>query len=115
MSESKYRLTNITVDHETQTMEARWADGHQSTYPLEGLRRSCPCVHCQGGHENMGKQVDPEIFREAPKQNWRINDVKVVGSYAVQIYWADGHNSGLYKFERLRDMCPVENKIIDAK
>ena len=112
MADSKYQLTNITVDHENQRMEADWADGHHSIYPLDGLRRACPCVHCQGGHAQMGKPVDPNIFKEAPRQKWKITDVKVVGSYAIQIFWFDGHNSGIYKFERLRDMCPVENGVI---
>lgn len=112
MTDTRYRLTNITVDNDKQIMEADWGDGHHSVFPLDGLRRSCPCVHCQGGHENMGKAPDPNIFKEAPQRKWKINEIKVVGNYAIQIYWFDGHNDGIYHFQRLRDMCPVENGVI---
>jgi len=29
-----------------------------------------------------------------------------VGRYAVQIAWTDGHDSGIYTFEYLRELCP---------
>ncbi len=36
----------------------------------------------------------------------KMVSVEPVGHYAVRIYWSDGHNTGIYSFERLREICP---------
>ncbi len=109
----KYILKGITVDHKTQRMTVNWADNHQSAYPLEGLRKACPCVFCMGGHENMGKTVDPVVFLTDGDKPRKIQNVRVVGTYAIQIFWGDGHNTGIFRFDKLRNMCPVENGLIE--
>lgn len=98
----------ISVNTEEQTLTIMWADEHRSIYPLEGLRLACPCVECAGGHDNMGRAVDPAIFKQSPTQKWTVNNMQEVGNYAVQIFWGDGHNTGIYRWESLRDMCPCE-------
>jgi len=98
----------ITVDSEEQTLTILWADDHLSIYSLEGLRRSCPCVECAGGHDKMGQPADPVVFRLPATRRWKIVDLQEVGNYAMQIFWDDGHNTGLYRWEYLRDLCPIE-------
>ncbi len=112
MMDAKYQISKITVNPEIQELQIDWGDGHRSRFPMEGLRRSCPCVKCQGGHDQMGKAVDPEIFKEPPTRRWGIRGISQVGNYAIQISWSDGHQNGIYRFERLRDMCPVEHGVI---
>ncbi|MDG5767358.1 DUF971 domain-containing protein [Balneolales bacterium ANBcel1] len=109
---SKYQISRITVNSELQELQIVWGDNHQSRFPMEGLRRSCPCVFCQGGHDQMGKPVNPKIFLEPATRAWAITNISQVGNYALQLTWNDGHQSGIYRFERLRDMCPVEHGII---
>ncbi len=109
---ARYQIRKITVKSEINELQVMWADGHHSRYPLEGLRRACPCVFCQGGHDNMGSPVNPEIFLEVSDRSLSITRIQQVGNYAIQLFWNDGHNTGIYRFERLRDMCPVENGII---
>jgi DUF971 family protein len=36
-------------------------------------------------------------------------DVRLVGSYAIQPIWGDGHSTGYYSFTNLRDRCPCES------
>ncbi len=110
--EARFQLKKITVDSELRELQISWADGHLSRYPMEGLRKACPCVFCQGGHENMGKPVNPSIFLERSEHDRVITRISQVGNYAIQIHWNDGHQTGIYRFERLRDMCPVEQGII---
>lgn len=109
MDQDRNRPENFTVEHEQQQLRISWADGHESVFPLDGLRRACPCVHCQGGHENMGRRPDPQIFNEPPTRQWKVLDLQIVGNYAAQIFWDDGHKTGIYRFDYLRDLCPVEN------
>lgn len=110
--EARFQINKITVNSEVRELQIVWADGHHSRYPMEGLRRACPCVFCQGGHENMGKPVDPAIFLEQSAQDRLVTRIMQVGNYAIQIVWNDGHQTGIYRYERLRGMCPVENGII---
>lgn len=98
----------ITVSSSEQTLTLVWADGHETVYPLEGLRKACPCADCAGGHDFMGQPVDPEIFKQPPTQTWTVNSLQEMGNYAVQIFWGDGHNTGIYTWESLRSMCPCD-------
>jgi DUF971 family protein len=100
---------NIDVDNENQQLEIHWADGHTSTYPLFGLRKNCPCVSCRGGHEKMN-QFEPEAFFIKNPPTMDITNIKQVGNHAIQIFWLDGHNSGMYRWETLRELDPQNHK-----
>jgi DUF971 family protein len=32
--------------------------------------------------------------------------IELVGQYALQFEWSDGHHTGIYSFEYLRELCP---------
>lgn len=79
-----------------------WADGHESQYSLEHLRRHCPCATCRATVESR-KPANPfPMFQPAA----RLTNAEAVGRYAVRLFWADGHNTGIYSFDHLRDICP---------
>lgn len=100
----------VTLDSKAQTLTIDWADGHRSVFPLDGLRRACPCVACQGGHAAMGALPDPEVFVVPSLMTWRDVRVEPVGRYALRLVWDDGHDKGIYSWERLRAMCPAERR-----
>ncbi len=106
--------SEISVDHQEQTLTIKWGDGHASVYGLDGIRRACPCVECAGGHDQMGQEADPAIFKQPPAQTRQITSMQEMGNYAMQIFWGDGHDSGIYRWEYLRDLCPIENGITDS-
>jgi len=95
----------VSVNTSEQTMTIIWDDDHQTVFPLEGLRKACPCAVCAGGHENMGRPIDIDIFKRPPAEIWTITDLQEVGNYALQIFWGDGHNTGIYRWVSLRSMC----------
>lgn len=82
----------------------RWADGHESIYPVRELRLACACAHCidEWTGEN---RLDPSRVR-ADIQPLQI---KPVGRYAIQIEWNDGHSTGMYSFDRLRALCACDS------
>lgn len=92
----------ITISAEEQTFTIHWADGLESIYPLDGLRRACPCVHCQGGHANMSALPDPSVMEQPPRRRWDDLQVERAGSVGLRITWDDGHDTGIYTWERLR-------------
>jgi DUF971 family protein len=103
--DEKTTPTGIEVDNDNQVFEISWADGHTSRFPLYGLRKNCPCVSCRGGHNQMNI-FEPEAFRVKDPPRMNIVGVKQVGNHAVQITWADGHNDGMYRWEKLRELDP---------
>lgn len=72
--------------------------------PFVFLRGQCVCAHCV--NEWTGEQIlDPASI----PADITIEKMELVGSYAVRINWSDGHNAGLYTWERLREMCVNKN------
>lgn len=105
---STIRPAGITANRTHQILTIIWNDGHQSQYPLAGLRAICPCVSCKGGHANMGGPPDPTIVRDSPQTELNVEQIEPVGSYALQFYWNDGHATGIYTWEYLRAACPCD-------
>lgn len=107
--ESAPTPTGIEVSNKDQVLEISWQDGHNSTFPLYGLRKNCPCVSCRGGHGSMG-EFEPEAFQIENPPRIEIRDIKQVGNHAIQITWGDGHNSGMYQWETLRMLDPGSSR-----
>lgn len=80
-----------------------WNDGVESYLPLEMLRRACPCAACGGEPDVLGHVVRPEVTYTA--QSFELRGWSVVGGYAIQPTWADGHGTGLYTFPYLRRLA----------
>ncbi len=82
-------------------MAIKWDDGSETYIPLEKLRRQCPCAGCKGEGDLMGK-----VYRNPPQplgaEAFRLVRLELVGTYAVQPVWADGHATGIYSFDYLR-------------
>ena len=85
-----------------------WRDGHHSDYTLAYLRDECPCATCTGAHGTEPQKSNYSNPGPFPmfKPALRMENVEAVGSYAVRIYWNDGHSSGIYSFDHLRNICP---------
>jgi DUF971 family protein len=88
------------ISSKDQALQILWSDGHQGVYPFRDLRLACPCANCV--HEwTREKILDPHSIPEDIKPK----DASYVGHYALSIDWSDGHNSGIYTFDALRQMC----------
>jgi DUF971 family protein len=86
-------------------LQITWNDGHISPYPLELLRDICPCAGCAGESVLFESYVPPPPDRTTPGR-YEIRAIQQVGSYAMQIEWGDGHNTGIYSWEFLISHCP---------
>ena len=42
---------------------------------------------------------------ETVPEDLRIEDVEIVGRYALTFRWSDGHDTGIYSFRYLREIC----------
>lgn len=84
-------------------LQITWGDGQVCVYPVADLRRKCPCAACVD--EWTGAQLlDPGKIPDSV----RPVTINPVGNYAINIEWSDGHKSGIYTFEHLRQLCTAE-------
>lgn len=108
-------MTTVSTDPEhiavskSRGIEIDWKDGHHSAYGIEYLRDYCPCAGCTGAHgteprpKSMEKSSNPfQMYK--PRE--RMLGIEPVGSYALRIKWADGHDAGIYSYSHLRQICP---------
>ncbi|MBI3939456.1 MAG: DUF971 domain-containing protein [Acidobacteria bacterium] len=80
-----------------------WNDGHESVFPARPLRLACPCAACV--EEMTGRRLLQPA--NLPPDVHPVG-IQLVGRYGIQIRWSDGHDTGIYTFEVLRQLCPCE-------
>ncbi len=81
--------------------DVTWSDNHVSSYPSWYLRENCPCASCV--EEFTGKRM---ITSGSISSTLERVDVSPVGKYALNFAWSDGHTTGIYTFDYLRQLCP---------
>jgi ATP-binding protein involved in chromosome partitioning len=77
----------------------RWSDGVETVLDVRELRLACGCAQCIDEWSGAGR-LDPASV-PADVHPLRI---QAVGRYAIQIEWSDGHGSGIYPYDRLREL-----------
>ena len=81
-----------------------WNNGTQSVCMARRVRLACPCARCVD--EMTGaKRFDPASVPE----DVRPLGIELVGRYAIQVRWSDGHSTGLYSFDLLRRLAQPDD------
>jgi DUF971 family protein len=93
-------LTEVRRLPEERRLRLTWSDGHSAEYPYDWLRGWCPCAGCQG-HSSL------EINYQPPLQPVDIRSIQPVGNYAISLAFSDGHGTGIYRYEFLREIEPA--------
>ena len=81
----------------------QWNDGSETYLSLDLLRRACPCASCGGEPDVMGNLVRPSVRYAA--DSFDLVGWQLVGGYALQPQWGDGHNTGIYSYQYLRRLA----------
>jgi DUF971 family protein len=97
---ARISTTNVAIIGDE--LAVAWSDGVENFFPLEVLRRHCPCAVCQGEADVMGNVERPQNTLNSG--SYTLKAVQNVGGYALQLLWGDGHNTGLYSFLYLREL-----------
>lgn len=90
-----------------QQLVISWSDGMSRTYSIRELRDRCPCATCREKHGPPKTKPGLPILTEAETRPLNIEGMKPVGHYAYSIVFSDGHDSGIYTFELLRELGAV--------
>jgi ATP-binding protein involved in chromosome partitioning len=78
-----------------------WKDAHESNYTGYALRVGCRCAICIDEISRNKRLREESISRDV-----RPLSIDPVGRYALRFHWSDGHSTGIYTFEHLRELCP---------
>lgn len=78
-----------------------WEDEHRTTYRARDLRLRCRCASCV--EEMSGR---PLLDPASVAADVVARGIELVGQYAINIRWSDGHETGIYNFRDLRASCP---------
>lgn len=82
----------------------RWSDAHTSQYSARDLRLGCRCAACvdEWSHQSL-IQPDRVPLDVKPKV------IEPMGHYAIHIDWSDGHNTGIFTYDYLREICACDD------
>jgi DUF971 family protein len=88
--------TEIKLHQKSRVLEIAFADGRSFRFPCEFLRVYSPSAEVRG--HGPGQEV-----LQTGKKAVEILRIEPVGSYAVQLYFSDGHDTGIYSWVLLYD------------
>ena len=82
-----------------------WSDGQHREITFNALRKACPCATCR---EKRAKPPEPsgglQVLSMAEARPLKILGMKPVGNYAYSIAFSDGHDTGIFTLEFLREL-----------
>lgn len=88
-----------------------WSDAHASHYDFAYLRERCPCATCReerDKHSKVSATTGSSAALPMFKPKITARAASAVGNYAIQIEFTDGHATGIFSFDHLREICPCE-------
>lgn len=91
------RPTEINLHKRSRILEIAFEDGEHFHLPVEYLRVYSPSAEVQGHGPGQG-------VLQLGKEDVNIDNIVPVGNYAIQIYFDDNHNTGIYSWQTLYDL-----------
>jgi len=91
--------TKISEESDSELLVS-WSDNTDSLYKARALRIQCPCAGCIDewtGEKRLDESKVPE--------NVTFNNISLVGRYALNFVFSDGHDTGIYSFDLLRKLA----------
>lgn len=88
------------IEENEREISIVWSDEAETRYNAAQLRRSCPCASCV--NEWTGEKI---LKEESVSDSIVIDSTSVVGRYALNFHFSDGHQTGIYSFQFLRKLA----------
>ncbi len=85
-------------------LACEFSDGFSATIKLEHLRKECPCALCTTEQKKSSFSMDVPLLSTFKAGMNDLKNIKKVGNYAIAVEWGDGHNTGIYTWENLREI-----------
>jgi DUF971 family protein len=99
-------IRRVDDPHSPSAIEIAWSDGVAAVYTPRLLRDACPCATCR---EKRAAPAQPQLLQVLSAEEvapLKVVGMQPVGQYAYSIEFSDGHSSGIYTLEYLRELAP---------
>ena len=103
MSDDTKRPTEINLHKQSRVLEIVFEDGSRFHLPCEYLRVYSPSAEVRGHAPGEGTL-------QIGKEDVNITNIEPVGHYAIQLYFDDNHNTGIYSWQTLYDLGVNQEK-----
>lgn len=80
-------------------LNIEWNDGSESMLMLANLRKNCPCATCKKEKDDKPSTFIPLLSTASIT----LTNIQTAGSYGIQLFWQDGHNTGIYTYDSLKE------------
>ena len=82
-----------------------WSDGARRRYAVRELRDACPCATCrEKRNAPPPSPLELPVLSEAELRPLTLAGMKPVGNYAYSIAFSDGHDTGIFTLDFLREL-----------
>lgn len=96
--DDRYEPADIIVKRD-EAVTITFADGQIASFSIMELRLGCPCATCR----HLRDQNEPAWPRPGAPNPLRITDANLHGAWGLHLTWNDGHATGIFPFEALRN------------
>jgi len=86
-------------------VEIEWSDGVRAQYTPRLLRDACPCATCREKRTAPPPAGTLTVLRPEELVPLAVEGMRPVGQYAYSIAFTDGHDTGIYTLEYLRELA----------
>ncbi len=93
------------IEESDSRVSIKWSDDVESQYNAAALRRTCPCAGCV--NEWTGDKI---LQSESVPDDLTFDHISIVGRYALNFHFSDGHDTGIFSFKYLRDLSAPGKK-----
>jgi len=87
------------IEESDSELSINWSDEAETKYNAADLRRACPCAGCV--NEWTGEKT---LKTETVADDLSFSSISIVGRYALNFHFSDGHDTGIYSFDYLRKL-----------
>ena len=87
------------IEESDSEISIKWSDETETRFTAAQLRKSCPCAGCV--HEWTGEKI---LKPETVSKDLEFSHISIVGRYALNFHFSDGHETGIYSFKYLHDL-----------
>ncbi len=91
------------VEESVTELSINWSNKTDSEYTAAQLRKACPCASCV--NEWTGEKV---LKDENIADDIIFSSISIVGRYALNFQFSDGHGTGIYTFNYLRQLSDTK-------
>jgi DUF971 family protein len=87
------------IEESDSEISINWSDDTETKFNAMDLRRNCPCAGCI--NEWTGEKI---LKADSIKDDLAFSSISIVGRYALNFHFSDGHDTGIYSFQYLKEL-----------